>query len=377
MSMTKMMRTLESLPSLPTKFTKSLPVDIYTANVTETNTNNLMRTPRHVLNAVYSHVIPESAPDPVLLGMSKKACEDLDLDYNDLVQHHKEESAQVFSGNRLLKGTRPWSLCYAGHQFGYFAGQLGDGRAVSLFESKNHKGEHWELQLKGAGRTPYSRFGDGYAVLRSSIREFLMSEYMNALGVPTTRALALIGTSREVYRDDGPMGGNYWIVRKKKKIRSLTVRIGQPERGAIVTRMAPSWLRFGNFELFYSRDDMENVRVLANYAIDNVVGQDKEDTVSKETDNKYARFFRYVTKMTAKTVAEWQAIGMVDIYIYIYADLFIKLSLVGFNHGVLNTDNMSILGLTMDYGPYQIMDYYDPGYICNHSDETGREYIWY
>lgn len=107
-------------------------------------------------------------------------------------------------------------------------------------------------------------------------------------------------------------------MRKKKKIGSLTIRIGQPERGAIVTRMAPSWLRFGNFELFYSRDDMENVRVLANYAIDNVVGQDKEDTVSKETDNKYARFFRYVTKMTAKTVAEWQAIGMVDIYIYIY-----------------------------------------------------------
>lgn len=139
--------------------------------------------------------------------------------------------------------------------------------------------------------------------------------------------------------------------------------------------MAPSWLRFGNFELFYSRDDMENVRVLANYAIDNVVGQDKEDTVSKETDNKYARFFRYVTKMTAKTVAEWQAIGMVDIFIY--TGLFIELFLVGFNHGVLNTDNMSILGLTMDYGPYQIMDYYDPGYICNHSDETGRECIWY
>ncbi|CAO3690734.1 unnamed protein product [Rhizopus stolonifer] len=320
-------RTLESLPSVPSKFTKSLPVDIYTAQVAESTPNNLMRTPRKVFNAVYSHVIPETSPNPKLLAISQLACKNLDLDYHKIFQN--KETALVFSGNKILKDTRPWSLCYAGHQFGYFAGQLGDGRAISLFETQNNRGDHWELQLKGAGLTPYSRFADGYAVLRSSIREFLMSEYMHALNIPTTRALALVATDREVYREGG-----------------------QPERGAIVTRMAPSWVRFGNFEIFYSRDDMENVRVLADYVIENVVQKDDDDTISGEQDNKYARFFRNVTKRTAKTVADWQSIG--------------------FNHGVLNTDNMSVLGLTLDYGPFQIMDYYDPGYICNHSDEGGR-----
>ncbi|GAN03711.1 conserved hypothetical protein [Mucor ambiguus] len=322
-------RTLESLPSKPTKFTKSLPCDIYTAKVTETNQTNLMRTPRPVHGAVYSHVYPEKAPDPRLLALSKPACNDLDLDANDLL-NDSEKFVSIFSGNEILPDTRPWSLCYAGHQFGFFAGQLGDGRAVSLFESVNSKGESWEIQLKGAGRTPYSRFGDGYAVLRSSIREFLMSEHMHALGVPTTRALALVETTRDVYRDDGPKG------------------IEQPETGAIVARMSPSWLRFGNFEMFYSRDDMDNVRRLADYAIDQVVKDDE----AAGPGNKYARFFRNVTKSTAKMVAEWQAIG--------------------FNHGVMNTDNMSILGLTMDYGPFQIMDYYDPSYTCNHSDDSGR-----
>ncbi|KAI9274248.1 hypothetical protein BY458DRAFT_434677 [Sporodiniella umbellata] len=283
-----------------------------------------MRTPRKVFGAVYSHVIPENSPNPKLLAISESACQELDLDYLSTLTD--PESTLVFSGNTVLENTRPWSLCYAGHQFGYFAGQLGDGRAISLFETKNNRGEKWELQLKGAGRTPYSRFADGYAVLRSSIREFLMSEYMHALNIPTTRALALVSTDREVYRE-------------------------KAESGAIVTRMAPSWLRFGNFEIFYSRDDMENVRVLADYAIENVVPEDKDDKLSEE-DNKYARFFRNVAKRTAHTVADWQSIG--------------------FNHGVLNTDNMSIMGLTMDYGPFQIMDYYDPGYVCNHSDEGER-----
>ncbi|KAI9476100.1 MAG: hypothetical protein EXX96DRAFT_575770 [Benjaminiella poitrasii] len=320
-------RSLESLPSIPTKFTKSLPCDIYTASVTEAEQTSLMRTPRPVHNAVYSHVYPESAPDPTLLAISKTACQSLDLDPNEITKDD-QPFVSVFSGNRTLPDTRPWSLCYAGHQFGYFAGQLGDGRAVSLFETVNSRGEKWELQLKGAGRTPYSRFGDGYAVLRSSIREFLISEYMNALDVPTTRALCLIGTSREVYREDGPTPG-------------------QPERGAIVTRMAPSWLRFGNFEIFYSRDDFDNVRRLTDYVIDHVVKDEPNGN-----GNKYARFFRTVTRKTARMVADWQAIG--------------------FNHGVLNTDNMSLLGLTMDYGPFQIMDYYDPSYVCNHSDSTGR-----
>ncbi|KAI7903187.1 uncharacterized protein BX663DRAFT_542691 [Cokeromyces recurvatus] len=328
MSISKMVtRSIESLPSIPTKFTKSLPCDIYTAKLSKLEQNNFMRTPRPVHKAAYSLVYPESAPDPTLLAISKSACQTLDLDLDEITKN-SEDFVSIFSGNKILPNTQPWSLCYAGHQFGYFAGQLGDGRAVSLFETVNSKGESWELQLKGAGRTPYSRFGDGYAVLRSSIREFLISEYMNALNIPTTRALCLIGTSRDVYRDDGP-------------------KQGQPERGAIVTRMAPSWLRFGNFEIFYSRNDMENVRRLADYAIDEVVKDENNGS-----GNKYARFFRTVTRNTAQMVAEWQAIG--------------------FNHGVMNTDNMSILGLTMDYGPFQIMDYYDPSYICNHSDSTGR-----
>ncbi|KAG2232736.1 hypothetical protein BDF21DRAFT_358938 [Thamnidium elegans] len=314
-------RSLKSLPNVPTKFTKCLPGDIYTTNVTDENQPNIMRTPRPVHGAVYSHVYPEKAPDPIVLAISKPACQAIDLDITD------EDFADVFSGNKVLPDTRPWSLCYAGHQFGYYAGQLGDGRAISLFETVNSKGQSWEIQLKGAGRTPYSRFGDGYAVLRSSIREFLMSEHMHALGVPTTRALALVETSRDVYREDGP-------------------REIQPETGAIVARMAPSWLRFGNFEIFYHRDDMDNVRKLADYTIENVV------TEQEGSGNKYAQMFRNITKNTAKMVAEWQAIG--------------------FNHGVMNTDNMSVLGLTMDYGPFQVMDFYNPRYVCNHSDETGR-----
>ncbi|OBZ89647.1 hypothetical protein A0J61_02301 [Choanephora cucurbitarum] len=319
-------RTLESLPSVPTKFTKSLPCDIYTANITETAKTNLMRTPRPVHNAVYSHVYPEHAPDPQLLAVSKPALQQIGLD-EEVTK--TEEFVSVFSGNKTLPDTCPWSLCYAGHQFGFFAGQLGDGRAISLFETINQQGESWEIQLKGAGRTPYSRFGDGYAVLRSSIREFLMSEHMHALGIPTTRALALIETSRDVFREDGPRGS-------------------QPETGAIVARMAPSWLRFGNFEIFYSRDDMDNVKRLADYTIEHVVKDDHHP----EVGNQYARLFRTVTEKTAQMVAEWQAIG--------------------FNHGVMNTDNMSVLGLTMDYGPFQIMDYYNPFYVCNHSDEAGR-----
>ncbi|KAI8364330.1 hypothetical protein EDC96DRAFT_444231 [Choanephora cucurbitarum] len=281
-----------------------------------------MRTPRPVHNAVYSHVYPEHAPDPQVLAVSKPALQQIGLDEE---VSKTEEFVSVFSGNKILPETRPWSLCYAGHQFGFFAGQLGDGRAISLFETINPQGESWEIQLKGAGRTPYSRFGDGYAVLRSSIREFLMSEHMHALGVPTTRALALIETSRDVFREDG-----------------------QPETGAIVARMAPSWLRFGNFEIFYSRDDMDNVKRLADYTIKHVVKDDHHP----EVGNQYARLFRTVTEKTAQMVAEWQAIG--------------------FNHGVMNTDNMSVLGLTMDYGPFQIMDYYNPFYVCNHSDEAGR-----
>ncbi|KAI8384948.1 uncharacterized protein BYT42DRAFT_564175 [Radiomyces spectabilis] len=326
-------RSLESLPLRPSVLTRSLPADAYTATITDLQASDrLLRVSRPVQNSVFSFIPPESAPDPKTLAVSSTALRDLEVD-PEVTQ--TDEFAQVFSGNKLLGNTRPWALCYAGHQFGFFAGQLGDGRAISLFETENSKGDRWEIQLKGAGRTPYSRFGDGYAVLRSSIREFLMSEHMHALRIPTTRALALIGTSRQVFREDAPAD------------------VAQPERGAIVARFAPSWLRFGNFEIFYSRDDYDNVRALADYAIKEVVKEEGEDDSSN--GNRYERFFRRIAKNTAKMVAEWQAIG--------------------FNHGVMNTDNMSLLGLTLDYGPFQMLDFYEPGYICNHTD-TGGQYAF-
>jgi len=295
----------------------------------EAASERMLRISRPVQNAIFSYVPPEKAPNPHILSVSPPALKELDLNTEET---KTEEYLNVFSGNTVLPDTHPWSLCYAGHQFGYFAGQLGDGRAMSLFETENSKGDRWELQLKGAGRTPYSRFADGYAVLRSSIREFLGSEHMAALGVPTTRALNLILTDREVYREDAPSD------------------VPQPEQGAVVTRMAPSWLRFGNFEIFHSRKDKANVKKLADYVLKEVVKIDQKGLDNK--GNRYENLLRQVAKSTAEMVAGWQS--------------------VGFNHGVMNTDNMSILGLTIDYGPYQFMDYYDHEYVCNHSDHTGR-----
>ncbi|KAH8553198.1 hypothetical protein BGW37DRAFT_518162 [Umbelopsis sp. PMI_123] len=197
-----MTKSLADLPLSPARLTSSLPHDIMTP-LEEAASEKVLRISRPVHNAVFSYVSPEKAPAPQLLSVSAAALKEIDLSPEE---KNTEEYLNVFSGNLILPDTHPWSLCYAGHQFGYFAGQLGDGRAISLFETENIKGERWELQLKGAGRTPYSRFADGYAVLRSSIREFLGSEHMAALGVPTTRALNLILTDREVYRDDAPSG---------------------------------------------------------------------------------------------------------------------------------------------------------------------------
>ncbi|KAI8890139.1 UPF0061-domain-containing protein [Backusella circina FSU 941] len=314
------MKTLYELPSLPTKITNELPGDSLTI---EDKRNPLMWTPRAVYKSVYSFVLPDSAPGATLLSVSKAAQQEIEVETDN------DAFLKVFSGEKIL--TRPWSLCYAGHQFGNFV-ILGDGRAMSLFETTNSHGKRYELQLKGSGRTPYSRFADGYATLASSIREYLGSEYLHALGVPTTRALCLISTDRTVFREDS----------------------NGPEKTAIVTRMAPSWLRYGNFELFCARDDMDNVRKLADYVIKEVITkEDQEEEEEEEMEgNQYARMFKTVTRLMAKLVAEWQAIG--------------------FNHGVMNTDNMSILGLTLDFGPFQIMDYYDPTYICNHSDIAGR-----
>jgi uncharacterized protein YdiU (UPF0061 family) len=254
--------------------------------------------------------------------------------------------AEIFAGNRLLPGMDSFAANYGGHQFGHWAGQLGDGRAITLGEAVNAAGERWELQLKGAGLTPYSRTADGRAVLRSSIREFLCSEAMHHLGVPTTRALSLVATGEEVVRDmfyDGHP---------------------QAEPGAIVCRVAPSFLRFGNFELPTSRGDVELLRLLADFCIwrdfPQLLGDDagaplaslRERGVFGET--LYADWFATVCERTAVTVAHWMRVGFV--------------------HGVLNTDNMSILGLTIDYGPYGWIDDYDPDWTPNTTDAQGRRY---
>ena len=225
---------------------------------------------------------------------------------------------EVMGGHRPLEGFSPLAMVYSGHQFGVWAGQLGDGRALLIGQVRNRKGELWDIQLKGAGKTPYSRFGDGRAVMRSTIREYLCSEAMAALGIPTSRALAIVATGETVLRETR-------------------------EPGAVLARLARSHIRFGHFEHFFHRGQKEEVRQLADYVIGEYFPQQVGD---------YAAWFGEVVKRTAEMIAGWQA--------------------VGFAHGVMNTDNMSILGLTLDYGPYGFMDAYDPAFICNHTDEQGR-----
>ncbi len=268
--------------------------------------------------AYYSRVCPTPVPDPYLVCHSPEALKLLDLDESEIA---RPEMIATLAGNQLLPGMDAIAALYAGHQFGHFVPQLGDGRAILLGEVKNAAGEGWEIQLKGAGRTPYSRGGDGRAVLRSSIREYLCSEAMHALGIPTTRALAIIGSNHPVYRED-------------------------EETAALVTRLAPSFVRFGSFEVFYYRDQIEPIRQLADYVIARYYPE------LAKRDEPYAELLREVARRTAELMAQWQA--------------------VGFSHGVMNTDNMSILGLTLDYGPFGFLDAFDPGYICNHSDTGGR-----
>jgi uncharacterized protein YdiU (UPF0061 family) len=228
---------------------------------------------------------------------------------------------QWLAGARPLPGSEPVAMCYAGHQFGHFVPQLGDGRAIVLGEVATAGDGHWEVQLKGAGLTPFSRDGDGRAVLRSTVREYLCSEAMHGLGIPTTRALCLFDSDEEVYRE----------------------RI---ERGALLVRLAPSHVRFGSFEVFYHRQQYGRLRELADYVIDHDFPQLREQA------SPYLEMLREAVTRTARLMAQWQ--------------------LVGFAHGVMNTDNMSILGLTLDYGPFGFLDAYDPGFICNHSDYQGR-----
>ncbi|MDJ0740868.1 MAG: YdiU family protein [Gammaproteobacteria bacterium] len=255
-----------------------------------------------------THLASVSPAAAGLLGLGDQALADPEL-------------LDWLSGRRPHADAASLAMCYAGHQFGHYVPQLGDGRAIVLGEVDGADGGHWELQLKGAGLTPFSRDGDGRAVLRSSIREYLCSEAMHALGIPTTRALCLFGSDETVYRE-------------------------RVERGALLLRMAPSHVRFGSFEVFFYRQQFQQLRELADYVIDH------DFPALRDDPRPYLALLREVVQRTAALIAQWQ--------------------LVGFAHGVMNTDNMSILGLTLDYGPFGFLDAYEPGFVCNHSDHHGR-----
>jgi uncharacterized protein YdiU (UPF0061 family) len=263
-------------------------------------------------------VKPTPFPSPYVVSVNPGAADLLNLDPREFT---RPDFAEYFCGAKLLPGSDPIAMLYSGHQFGHYVPQLGDGRAIMLGEVRNEKGERWELQLKGAGLTRFSRDGDGRAVLRSTIREYLCGEAMHGLGIPTTRSLCIVAGEEIVWRE-------------------------MPEPGAMLLRMAPSHVRFGSFEVFFYRRQHEYLKLLADYVIEHHYPH------VREAENPYARLLHEVAIRTGYLVAQWQA--------------------VGWAHGVLNTDNMSILGLTMDYGPYGFMERYDPTFICNHSDHHGR-----
>ena len=286
---------------------------------------------RQVHGALWSHVDPAPVPAPRLVAWSREMAARLGFSDDEVAS---PAFAALFAGNAVLPGMQPFASNYGGHQFGHWAGQLGDGRAITLGEVVNAAGERWELQLKGAGPTPYSRSADGRAVLRSSIREFLCSEAMHHLGVPTTRALSLVATGEGVVRD--------------------MFYDGHPreEPGAIVCRVAPSFIRFGHFELPASRGDVELLRQLVDFCI----ARDFPElaTLEESDGDRRVEWFGQVAERTARMVAHWMRVGFV--------------------HGVMNTDNMSILGLTIDYGPYGWVDDFDPDWTPNTTDAHGRRY---
>lgn len=290
---------------------------------------------RQVVRACYSRVQPTPVAAPRLLALSDALATELGLS-PQAIRDDAEGFAAVFAGNRLVPGMEPYAACYGGHQFGNWAGQLGDGRAITLGEAVIGEGRRLELQLKGAGPTPYSRGADGRAVLRSSLREFLCSEAMHHLGVPTTRALSLVTTGEPVMRD--------------------MFYDGRPalEPGAVVCRVAPSFLRFGNFELFASRGDHETLAALCEYMLREHFAE-LSATAQSFGDHLVAAFTE-ICRRTAVMVDHWMRVGFV--------------------HGVMNTDNMSILGLTIDYGPYGWLEPYDPMWTPNTTDLPGRRYAF-
>lgn len=308
--------TLEAL-SFDNRFVRELPADPEQLNQR-----------RQVSGACYSFVSPTKVAKPELVAYSKDVASQLGIS-DALCESNL--FTEVFAGNKLLGGMQPFAMCYGGHQFGNWAGQLGDGRAINLGELVNQQGERYTLQLKGAGPTPYSRTADGLAVLRSSVREFLCSEAMHYLGVPTTRALSLILTGEEVVRD--------------------MFYDGHPkaEPGAVVCRVAPSFLRFGSFQLFSANGEIDELKKLVDYSIRTDfahLGEPAKDT--------YLAWLEEICRRTAEMIVHWQRVGFV--------------------HGVMNTDNMSILGLTIDYGPYGWLENYDPDWTPNTTDAEGRRY---
>jgi serine/tyrosine/threonine adenylyltransferase len=285
--------------------------------------------PRQVPGYHYSPVQPTPVADPRLLAWSEELAEFLGLTRPP----EQGPAVELLAGNRVAATMQPYAARYGGHQFGNWAGQLGDGRAISLGELQAPDGSFWELQLKGAGPTPYSRRADGRAVLRSSIREFLCSEAMYHLGVPTTRALSLVGTGDEVVRDMFYNGN------------------ARPEPGAIVCRVAPSFVRFGNFQILLAHQELDNLRQLADYVIRRHFPE-----LGEPSEAVYAQWFAEICRRTAVMVAHWMTVGFV--------------------HGVMNTDNMSILGLTIDYGPYGWLEPYEPGWTPNTTDFSTYRYAF-
>lgn len=316
--------------------------------------------PRMVKDALYTYVRPEKTEEPELLGVSSRALKSIGLSESEA---STDDFKAIVAGNKILwsedkpdEGIYPWAQCYGGWQFGSWAGQLGDGRAISLFETTNPETKvRYEIQLKGAGKTPYSRFADGKAVLRSSIREFVVSEALNALNIPTTRALSLTLCPKSM------------VARERM------------EPGAIVARFAESWLRIGTFDILRARADRKLIRKVATYIAEDVFpgweslpatipskeenaeghlnpARDvpKDDLQGKEGEeqNRFARLYREIVRRNATTVAAWQAYG--------------------FMNGVLNTDNTSIFGLSLDFGPFAFMDNFDPSYTPNHDDHSLR-----
>ncbi|KUI62377.1 hypothetical protein VP1G_11343 [Cytospora mali] len=363
--------TLSSLPK-SWRYTSLLPPDpTFPTPADSHKTPRDQITPRQVRNGLFTWVRPEKQQDPELLAVSPAALRDLDIRPSEAMT---DEFRQLAAGNLLLgwddqrlEGGYPWAQLYGGFQFGQWAGQLGDGRAISLFETTSaavrdswtgRDETKYEVQLKGAGMTPYSRFADGKAVLRSSVREFVVSEALNALGIPSTRALAL-------------------SLLPHTKVRRETV-----EPGAIVVRFAQSWVRLGNFDILRARGDRPMIRKLATYVAEEVLGgwdrlpgrlSDPENPTeapelrhpprgvagekdvqgpSEAAENRFARLYREVVRRNALTVAKWQTYG--------------------FMNGVLNTDNTSIQGLSIDFGPFAFMDNFDPAYTPNHDDHMLR-----